>query len=244
MGLSLNYKNTVRNFLHLLYPPHCYICEKPLEVFEQKENAYLCKACKSRIEKVEGPFCICGTSLKGKDPLVDLCKSCANRIRYFDLVRSYGYYQKSLKDLIRAFKNQAEKELSRELSLLLKDVVLGLPSVFSSITYIPLSKIRFRSRGFNQTKLLASDLADLLNLEVVLTLEKVKRNLPQKGLSKADRQENVRGVFRCTGSGKGNILLVDDVYTSGATVNEVSRVLKEVGYEKIFVVTVARSKWG
>ncbi len=243
MGITLNYKKSVKNFLHLLYPPHCYICEKPLEVRKQKESAYLCKACKSRIEKVEGPFCICGTSLKGKDPLVDLCETCANRIRYFDLVRSYGYYQEPLKDLIRAFKNRAEKELSRELSLLLKDVVSDIPSEFSSMTYIPLSKMRFRRRGFNQTKLLASDLANLLNLEVVPALEKAKRNLPQKGLSQAERQENVRGVFRCTGSGKENILLIDDVYTSGATVNEASRVLKEGGYEKIFVVTIARSKW-
>lgn len=240
MDIHLSLKKATRNFLYLFYPPHCYICENPLRR-EQSEVRYLCKSCKSKIGRVEGPFCICGSSLKSEDTLVDLCSECASQKRYFDRARSYGYYEKSLKKLIKAFKNQGEKELSRELSFFLKEVIEYLPYKFSVITFIPITSIRLRKRGFNQTKLLAYDLADWLDADVVTALEKVRENQPQKGLSRKEREENVKGVFRCIVEGSGDILLVDDVYTSGATVNEASRVLKEGGYKRVLVVSVARA---
>lgn len=246
LQLQKGLKNFAAGLLNLLYPPHCYVCETPLEGIIKM---YICANCFAMIERPKAPMCLkCGAMLSiSISNSVDLCLECANQRRFFDLARSFGIYEDGgvLASLIWGLKYRGEVALSKELAGYLYQTFneIGQPSQVEAITFVPLSKLRQRERGFNQAELLAKDLGKKLNLAVFPALCKIKETKPQTGLNPQERKENIKGAFAlaATPSCK-SILLIDDVYTTGATVNECSRVLKEGGYEQVCVLTVARAQ--
>jgi ComF family protein len=110
------------------------------------------------------------------------------------------------------------------------------------VTYVPMSRTDRRRRGFNQAQILARSIGRRLGIPVLPLLAKVRETLPQAALSAIKRRENLHEAFRQIRSVKrGRVLLVDDVYTTGATVEECARVLKMGGHRAVFVLTVART---
>jgi len=110
-----------------------------------------------------------------------------------------------------------------------------------SVSYVPMTREERRERGFNQAEILARVVARGIGLPLERMLIKVRRTAPQRTLSARERRENLRGAFKLVRSGKGGVLLVDDVCTTAATVDECSRLLAEGGYSPIVVLTVARA---
>jgi ComF family protein len=110
-----------------------------------------------------------------------------------------------------------------------------------SITYVPMTGPDRRARGFNQAQLLAQGVGKRISLPVYRTLRKVRSTPPQAGLSARERGKNLRQAFNLIKSRKGRILLVDDIYTTGATVQECSQNLRLGGCESVYVLTVARA---
>lgn len=233
--------NLGKGLLELLYPPHCYLCGEPIQ------GGYICDGCLNEIERVEPPICDrCGGPLD--NDRLDLCPECANRIRYFHLARSYGFYEGGLAELIKALKYQGERALSKELARYLYEIADGvreqIGATYEAITFVPMTKPELKERGFNQAALLAKDLGKALGVEAFPTLIKVRETEAQTKLKAKDRLENLKGAFSCATPGPycKSILLIDDVYTTGATANECSKVLKEGGYEQVLVLTVARTR--
>jgi ComF family protein len=226
----------IKSLLGLLYPPHCYICERPTDL------TFICEGCFEEIEteRISPPICkICGCPLP--DPDIDLCIECANHKQYFDWARSFGFYEGVLAELVKALKYRKEKALSKELAHLLHKALDDIE--IEAITFVPLSPKRKRERGFNQGELLAWELGKLVGLDVLPTLAKTRETKPQTELSGKERVENVKDSFKVAQSPKcANILLVDDVLTTGATASECSRVLKEDGCGCVYVLTVARTR--
>lgn len=127
-----------------------------------------------------------------------------------------------------------EKALEKVRLNLLKDTV---------ITFVPMWKKKEKQRGFNQSELIAQKLSRLLHLVEQPLLEKVEDNKSQVGLGPKEREENVRGAFCVTldvTQSPENVLLVDDVYTTGATIRECTKVLKKAGVKDIWTFTLAR----
>jgi ComF family protein len=183
------------------------------------------------------------------------CGACIKSPKRFDLARSCGYYQNGLKDLIRWFKYRKIPHLAKPLGALLN---WGLFKYFKDqsidlIIPVPLHPKRMRSRGFNQAYLLAlAAVKDKLKQTHLLTrpniavktLIRIRATPPQTGLKRELRQKNIRNAFAVTRSETikaKSILLVDDVYTTGATVNECARMLKKAGADRVAVLSLARA---
>lgn len=224
-------------FLDLLYPPHCYLCGKPLD-----NHSYICSTCLDSIPLLEEPYCQrCG------EPLVrnGLCELCSRESRGFFLARSASSYLQNsrLARAIRGFKYQGERALARDLiRLFLRGKTCKLLKEAAALTYVPQTRSKRASRGFNQGRLLAEQLGDQLGLPVIQGLEKIRETPPQVDLDRETRMNNLDGAFRPQSSINFDpLVLVDDVFTTGATASECAKTLNEAGPSQVNVVTLARS---
>ncbi len=170
------------------------------------------------------------------------CRVCIEDAPAFEGVRGFGIYDGTLKEAINLLKYYRIKRLSKPLSELMFKT--GIPNA-DVIIPVPLFERKLRQREFNQSALLAKHLADYTGITLVIDcLLKVRNTLPQVKLSAKERKKNIRNAFRISNKKliqKKNIMLVDDVFTTGATVRECSKLLKRAGAGGIHVVTLAHS---
>lgn len=173
-----------------------------------------------------------------------LCYKCKSKITFCkDEELCIGYYTGPLKELILAFKYKKDFSAGEVLVSFIEKKIQELEKDYY-LTFIPISKESLKERGFNQCEYLAKELGFRNNLEVMDTLEKVKETKIQKTLSKEDRSINLKGAFKAkVGSSiNGNkFVLIDDVITTGATIEEGIRELKENGAKEIKILTLGKS---
>ncbi|HBR09830.1 TPA: amidophosphoribosyltransferase [Candidatus Acetothermia bacterium] len=222
----------------LFFPPRCYLCREELERLD-----VICDNCRNSLPRISGPMCtVCGQPLV--DELIDLCHSCGIRLRHFDMVRTLGIYRDGWQRLIQGLKFEGEKAIAGELSALMADYLKDKDpfGVVDTFSYVPLNRRRRRQRGFNQSQLLANSLSRTFSIPVEHGLRKIRATPPQTGLSRQLRRKSLHNAFTCRPStAKGRTVLIDDVYTTGTTVEECAQALKRAGYERVFVLTVART---
>jgi len=230
-------KKTANNVLSLLFPPYCLLCGEATDAMQM-----VCDNCASELPSLEGARCYrCQGSLD--DPSADLCRGCGNSSWGFDLARSLGPYNSGWGELVRALKFGRERAISRFLSARMASY-LNTEQPFRAIdliTYVPMSRRALRLRGFNQARLLALSVGHMANIPVCGVLLKNRDTTAQATLSANKRKANLHGAFAVVKSGKERVLLIDDIYTTGSTVEECSRTLRTGGYRAIFVLTVARA---
>jgi len=221
--------------LSLLYPPECALCGGGID-----RGKIVCDRC--FLPRFSGSRCrICGDLLP--DPSLDLCLTCGTRIRPFSRIVPLAPYEGGWERLIHLFKFEGEKAIGRWLGTLLARLARNerLDEGVSSVSYVPMTREELVERGFNQAEILARGVARGIGLPLKRTLIKVRRTAPQRTLSAGERRENLRGAFTPVRSGRGGIILVDDVCTTTSTVEECSRALRLAGYYPVFVLTVARA---
>lgn len=196
---------------------------------------------------ISHPLCqVCGIPFVGIGT-DHLCGDCLKNPPSFDVARAGFVYEGHCRELIHAFKYQNKTHLRRPLALLARErltefVASRCPDL---IVPVPLHRKRLRSRGFNQAVLLGELLAYEWRLPLERqVLQRVRWTKPQINLSADDRRENVKGAFAVADSvavaGK-RVLILDDVLTTGSTVEECSRMLKRAGAVDVAVITVARA---
>jgi len=168
---------------------------------------------------------------------------CGTSERAIDRFLSVGPYEGAWGDLVRTLKFDKETGIVRFLARRMAEVVLsnGMEDAFDVITYVPMSPKDRRARGFNQARLLARAVGRRLHRPVVRTLAKVRRTAPQGRLGARARRSNLRDAFRPVRYGGTRVLLIDDIGTTGSTVEECARMLKRSGIESVVVLTVARA---
>jgi len=176
-----------------------------------------------------------------------LCRRCRVGAYAFERVRSYGEYDGPLGEVIQLFKYRGVQALkdflaTRVAQTAQEEFELG---EINAIVPVPLHRSRQRERGFNQSAMLAGALAGKLDLPVrEALLLRHRKTRPQTGLTFAQRRINVRGAFAVRAGvtiDKLRILLVDDVYTTGATVHACARALRRAGARSVAVLTIARA---
>lgn len=208
---------------------------------------HLCWDCLAALEIIHPPFCgRCGDPVDGAITRDYVCSFCANRPPAFDLARSAARYRHALKGMLHRFKYSSAVYLAPDLATLLQSCVCVHynTEALDAVAWVPLHPARERARTYNQSGLLAAALARRLNLPTARgCLARLRDTATQTHLSARERSANVRGAFAVQNpewvDGR-RFLLVDDVMTTGATVNECARALKGAGAAKVFVVTVAR----
>jgi ComF family protein len=167
--------------------------------------------------------------------------------KYFTMARAWGAYEGSLQEAIHHWKYEGKTNLTPFFAEWMAEGVKRYwdPDSLDLLIPVPLHTQRLRERGFNQALLLVKELSCRTGIPYRKTiLQKKKPTVPQVNLSGAEREKGLRGVFHVTGKeewvGK-SILLVDDVYTTGATVNECSKVLWRGGAKRVDVLTLAHA---
>jgi ComF family protein len=237
----------------VLFPSSCRLCESPLLQFSRLP---VCSACIDSIQSFDLVRCdICGeavNSFQNNEEQV-LCGMCRRARPRFLRAYAYGSYDGALRGLIHLLKYQQVKPAAEPLGKLLANSLNefhadGTKSVF--VVPVPLSRAKERQRGFNQAEMLSRAAMKHLSrgsfprFELHAgNLQRVRSTVSQTGLTSHQRRKNVRGAFALRRpqlvQGR-SVLLIDDVYTTGTTLNECARVLRSVGAEKIWVATVAR----
>lgn len=206
----------------------------------------LCLSCFAAIRPLRGPFCHkCGVTIPGN--LLELhavCSQCRDGSFRFEKARSWGSYEGELRRLIQAFKFEGYSRLAAPLSDLLRDCQSEYFSDAEWIVPVPLHPERRRKRGYDQTLLLARSLSAKAGIPLSRCIRRTRNTQPQFGLDHISRRRNVRGAFELVHSKRldgTRILIVDDVMTTGATVNELCRVLqKAISPKELWVLTAAR----
>ncbi|OGV41576.1 MAG: hypothetical protein A2X46_02545 [Lentisphaerae bacterium GWF2_57_35] len=229
--------------LDLVYPRACELCGSKIG----PELHHICWDCLAGLSYVTDPYCsVCGDPVDGRVDHDFVCFNCSETRPHFELARSAARYRGVLKDLLCDFKYRHALWLRKDFVRLLSSC-LSLDfdlSAVDAVTYVPLYPSKQRFRSFNQARLLADSLAKLIHKPLYSkVLKRIRPSISQTNLTAKARASNVRGAFAAGRTfrlkGRG-ILLVDDVMTTGATVNECARALKEGGAQSVFVVTVAR----
>jgi len=229
--------------LDLVYPSRCQVCE-------QYDQPVLCAACAERFAPIPTPMClVCGRPVEGVLP----CRLCVEQAEgggwAFEEARACGIYEGGLRQAIHRLKYGEVEALGLPLGefLAVRAVVEGLLSgearTVEAVVPLPMHPAKQRQRGFNQTVVLAKPLAEMLGVPLQeQTVIRRKRVPAQVGLSPRVRRQNVREVFAVPKpevvAGR-SFLLVDDVFTTGATVNACASVLKEAGASAVYVITLA-----
>jgi ComF family protein len=224
--------------LDLIFPPRCAICKK-------KGQKMICDDCLSKVTYIKPPICrVCG---KPRDKYFagDRCEDCSREVMPFTIARSVVLYDGVIKEAIHKFKFEGKKTLSSFLGrFLVEHLKLGEIPVkkIDVVIPLPLSRNRERQRGYNQTELLAKEISAQYPIKMdSRSLIKSKDVAPQFELSRVNRLLNIKGAFSCSPLTGKNVLLIDDIYTTGATVREASRALKAAGAGDVYVLTLARA---
>ena len=199
------------------------MASKPTEVTD-----FTCKICKRKLEYIRGEF---------------VSYNISNR--HFDYLISSYKYKGIIRELILNYKFEDKKYLvdflSFKLCKLIKEYVSN--NHIDYVLYVPISLFRFYERGYNQSFLLARKISRDIKIPLLkYGIIKIKHNKRQSELAHKDRFLNTKGVYKANTIYELNnktVLLIDDIYTTGNTVNECSRVLKECGVKKVVVATVA-----
>ncbi len=239
--------------LDLLFPALCPVCGATLAAGRRDP---LCGPCWSAIPRLPAPWCArCGRPLPALhapppaagpgagDLRWPLCGACVGSSSAYDWARAAAAYDGVARDAIHAFKFRGMTALARPLAaLVVEQCAPAVPADVAGLVPVPLARARQTERGFNQAALLAVRIAGALDVRVRRRwLARTRATRPQTELGAAERRANVRGAFVASPAVAGrHVVLVDDVVTTGTTVEECARALHAAGAARVGVLTVAR----
>ncbi len=198
-----------------------------------------CENCLKEVTFNNGKTCkLCGVALHGEE---DYCGNCAFEKNYFDRCFSPFCYDGAVKKAILKLKFGKIATNAKVFARYLVYCVSKNDVHFDLVTFVPMTKRARKQRGYNQAQLLAEYFCDTMDIDApVKLLEKVKETQRQETLNKAQRKENLVGAFVATTPLDGkNILLIDDIKTTGSTLNQCARALKKKGAKSVVCLTVA-----
>lgn len=231
-----------QNLINTFYPKHikCICCKDEIVT----QNVYdLCENCYNNLPFIQTHFCNrCGLQFE-KDGN-GVCLNCKTTNFYFELARSAVNFDGKIVNTIHKLKYARYKFLAEPLSYLLYDLYLLQNWKIDLICYVPLFEKRENERGYNQSRELATHISKLTNINICHDIIRIRDTPTQTKLSRKERQENVKDCFKLLNPKQFknlNILLVDDVFTTGSTTNEISKLLKHYGANKVYVLTVAHA---
>jgi ComF family protein len=228
-------KKIAGGVIGLVYPPVCLACGRLMDGF-------VCGDCVGNLELIKPPICLkCGkpTAIE-----VDDCRHCSGKRLPFKLLRSVGLHDGTLREVVHSLKYGSGSRAAKYLSALMVNSLNECGFDPDFVTYVPVHRKTISRRGYNQAYLLAKEVSAMIDKPLKDTLIKVRYTVEQNSLTLKERKSNLKDVFKVKYGldikGKA-ALLIDDVYTSGATINEVSKALRQAGINEIMALTVTRA---
>jgi ComF family protein len=215
----------------LFYPERCVGCER-------RASDVLCRTCFDALPRVGSP--VCGRCGLPTAFATFVCEECKNVDFGFQSARAPLKYDGVGKQVVHALKYRGYKRVVGRLAAPLMLQVVG-ENHFDAVVPVPLHSSRLRKRGFNQAELLAKGLAEKMKATVSDTLEVVRSTRDQVELSAAQRRANVAGAYTATKPLRGKILLIDDVFTTGATLSACAGTMVRAGAEEVHALSLCRT---
>ena len=246
-----------RALLDVVYPRTCRVCDKPLpeRMPSRPLSEWFCQGCEDNLSRLEAPYCkVCAEPYEGAIEGSFRCGNCADRKFAFEFAVAGFCAEGAVRELVHRFKYGRDVSLRGALGDLLlaafQDPRLQEED-FSTwrLVPVPLHRAREQEREFNQSLELCRRLSKQTRIEVVDAIQRRRPTNKQARLTRAQRLENLRGAFAMKRPFRGpasrlrglNVLLVDDVFTTGATTDSCARVLRrQAGVQKVVVIAVAR----
>lgn len=230
-----------QKILDLLYPPHCPFCDKAVLPGE-----YICGECRKKIRTVSEPVCMkCGKPLS--DFRREYCFDCGRKKHAYTQGKALWVYGREVKESLYRFKYQNRREYARAYASAAAESFAPWirRKKIQAIVPIPLHKKRKKKRGYNQAEVLAKELGRFLGLPVCTDiLVRVRDTKPQKTLNDTERKNNLKGAFKTRGNivQLKYILVVDDIYTTGSTLDVAAKALKAAGAAEVYAFCVSIGK--
>lgn len=236
MALALRLRKLTESALDLVFPPQCAGCGQP--------GMHFCDRCAQAVEPLPAAICQrCGRPTKAP---VALCPTCRQHPHALTFARAAACHTYPLREAIHAFKYQNRPELGEPLGRYLVAVYQqppwpSLSSRIDAVVPAPLHVERMRERGYNQSELLAKTLCEKCGLALEPGwLVRTRDTLQQVGLSPAERLANVDGAFTANAVVNGRtLLIVDDVFTTGSTLESCARAALEAGAKRVYALALA-----
>ena len=231
--------NLIKLLPDILFPLRCPICDEILPFGGNR----ICDSCKASLPYVGEDYCLkCGRPLKLRSE--EYCPACRRCTHSFDSGRSLFVYNDALRHSLALFKYKNRREYAGfyagELyKVFNRHIRMRNPD---ALIPVPVSKARLKRRGYNQAGLLAAELGKLTGIPVRNDYISRIRDTPAlKKLGRRQRQKNLKKAFKITGNDVKlkTIMVIDDIFTTGSTMDEISSVFKEAGVEKVYFLTVA-----
>lgn len=227
-----------KTLLELLYPKSAKCC-----ICGSTAREAVCSSCLTALEYLEGRVCLkCGKGLEEDYP-DNTCPDCKGDHKHFELAFSCFSYRDRGKDIIHKLKYEGCRDAAYVLARLMYRKLRDENVSFQAVVPVPIHKSKLETRGFNQAELIAERISQLSGTDFWDCLLRTKETTEQFKLDKIHRMLNVHDAFcknmMYNGVKYDDIVLVDDVYTTGSTVNECSRILKQHGVQRIYVITAA-----
>lgn len=230
------------NVVDSIYPPCCAICGNILN----NKDVYACSSCIRKTKYVGRIRCMkCGRKLS--DETVEYCLDCKKTEHIFDRNLAVWEYDDSIKKSMYAFKYSNIRENGKfyadEIARIYGDIISGYNA--DVIIPVPLFEKKLRTRGYNQSEIIARELGKIIDIPVDSEiLIRTRDTRPQKELNDQERRNNLKNAFQVTKNvvEYKKIILLDDIYTTGATMDECSAALKRAGVEHIYPVCVCIGK--
>ena len=233
----------LKNLLDWIYPPTCITCRKLIPLNHmQPRDMMVCEMCQTLFEPITPP--ICNTCSIPTENSVERCVSCYGKGFHFTTNRATFLYDEIMRDLLLELKFEQNKQIANSLGKLW---AMHMPTTFDCeentfLAPLPMHRKKQRERGFNQAEILTRHLSNRLSIPTEHALLRTIDTPPQSGLHPRQRVENVQGAF---GIAKGinpqgkNYIIIDDIYTTGASLNECAKVLKEAGAVSVICMTLS-----
>jgi len=238
-------KEVLRDLADVLFPPRCQSCRT---VAEKLTNELFCAVCEEKIRYIRPPLCpACGAPFPDSAGSDHLCGDCLTPPKPFAVARSVAAFDGILLEAIHAFKYHNKTGMGSGLGKMMTgDSYTGTDlQGYTMIMPVPLHIRRLRERGFNQSLLLAKVLSARYAIPLdFVTLKRERDTPPQTTMGRKERQANIKGAFGVADKErvrKQHVLLIDDVYTTGSTLAECTRVLLNSGASQVGVLTLARA---
>lgn len=232
----------------LLYPPRCAVCDTILPIWEKENKKQgICEACIGKLRYLTEPCCLkCGKEIESED--AEYCVDCETQVRSYEKGFPLYNYVPPVSDAVLAMKynNRQEyaefygREIAKRFGATFRN--MGRKAV---LIPVPLHKKRFQKRGYNQAELIADAIGKYAGISVKKDiLIRIEDTKPQKELDDKEREHNINRAFRMRDDSLAPevALLVDDIYTTGATIEACTRVLKKAGTKLVYYTSICIGK--
>ncbi|MBU1862293.1 MAG: ComF family protein [Candidatus Omnitrophica bacterium] len=245
MLLQQEFQNHIHTFVNLVYPARCIACGLLLVYNED----HICNNCYNKIKLLHTPLCKkCSREIARFSTQNDICTPCKSTVFYFKRCFSVVQYD----ELTKAIFHEIKFKKRRSCITIFKNHILSKLNALDNALFtntivipVPLDRRRQKERDFNQSEILAKYISSFFHLRHKTNmLKRIKQSIPQSILNKKMRLHNLEGAFCVRNKTEVNqkkVLVVDDIFTTGSTVNECAKVLKQAGATEIMVFTLART---